>query len=151
MESVAKLPICNKIASAGLLNSCAELDHASTVSLDKSLDVMLEKSKNIYAARLAVCELDDASALVPKECQAFRPDERSSFFRLLLPGRRTDYPVYDDETAGHLDRCLKALSRNPQTWTSYSNARQNAIVMCHAMRASIEKGECVSVLYTLLC
>lgn len=141
MSSVQSLPTCNKIASAGLMNSCSELDRTASSKSGLSLDDMLEQSKSIYAARLAICELSDAFAPIPKECTAFAPTKSSYFLRSILPGRRPEYPTYDAETAKHLNRCLKSLSRFPQSWTSYSNAKQNAVIMCRAMRASIERGK----------
>ena len=36
-------------------------------------------------------------------------------------------------------QCLKSLQSTPQYWTSFSNARQNAVVMCQASRDVIER------------
>jgi hypothetical protein len=40
-----------------------------------------------------------------------------------------------------LEQCLKTLESRPQWWTSYSNSRQNALVICHASRIETEKQE----------
>lgn len=40
----------------------------------------------------------------------------------------------------HIRECLQSLESRPQWWTSYSNSRQNAAIMCQAARADIEKG-----------
>ncbi|KAI9847510.1 MAG: hypothetical protein M1837_002411 [Sclerophora amabilis] len=39
----------------------------------------------------------------------------------------------------HLEQCLKSLESRPQSWTSYSNGRQNAFVMCQAARSIIDR------------
>jgi hypothetical protein len=55
--------------------------------------------------------------------------------------RRTTGLGYDDIKGQQLGQCLKSLESRPQWWTSYSNNRQNAVVMCQAARGQIEKGE----------
>ncbi|KAI9925205.1 hypothetical protein MW887_006125 [Aspergillus wentii] len=40
-----------------------------------------------------------------------------------------------------LGSCLKSLESRPQWWTSYSNSRQNAVVICQAARVENEKEE----------
>ena len=142
MASVAQMPSCNKVASAALKNTCSEIDIDTSLNVGVTVDVMLEKSKSIYAARLAVCELIDAHASIPRACAAFQPSEDNTWRSYILPKRSRQYPAYDHDTAQQLKPCLKALSSTPQLWTSYSNAKQNSILMCHAMRASIDKGGC---------
>lgn len=38
-------------------------------------------------------------------------------------------------------QCLRALESRPQWWTSYSNSRQNAMVICQAARIETEREE----------
>lgn len=40
-----------------------------------------------------------------------------------------------------LEQCLKSLESRPQWWTSYSNNRQNAMIICQASRIEAEKEE----------
>ena len=108
---------------------------------------IVHQEMDIYAARLAVCELNNARAYVPSACQVFVPTvktTRKSSWAGYLTGNkpsqpRQQYPQYDEVTEEHLGQCLKALEERPQTWTSYSNSKQNAAVMCHAMRGEVER------------
>jgi hypothetical protein len=40
-----------------------------------------------------------------------------------------------------LEQCLRSLESRPQWWTSYSNNRQNAMIICQASRIETEKEE----------
>lgn len=148
MDAVDKMPSCQKLASAAILNSCSSLNHKSTLSTDQGVDSMLEKAQSIYAARLAVCELIDVNAPIPDACNPFRPTQRNTrktgFRGYFNDNGPTDpipyYKVYEDQTAQHLDLCASSLASKPQWWTSYSNARQNGLVMCYGMRAQVERG-----------
>lgn len=148
LENVDKLPSCNKLASAALVNSCSQLDHSSTLSSDQGVQALLDKAKSIYSTRLAICELIEVGARIPDVCSPFKPTDAlvpqtgiRGFFNRNGPTRPVgEYKLYDEETAKHLETCASALSKEPQWWTSYSNAKQNAIVICQAMRAEVEKG-----------
>ncbi|GAB7363429.1 hypothetical protein MBLNU230_g3705t1 [Neophaeotheca triangularis] len=150
IKDVEKLPSCNKMASQALLNSCSALETPqSNDGEQRGPDTMLDEAKSIYAARLAVCELSGARATVPPGCTSFLPTAntaRKTGFRGFI-GRNglsaptTTYDHYEDVTEQNLDQCLGALESKPQWWTSYSNSRQNAVVMCHAMRSEVEKDE----------
>lgn len=146
MHKVEKLPSCQKLASQALLNTCSEIDHATSLATNKGIDVMLERSKSIYATRLAICELMDANANIPPCCSPFRPVGHASKFNgfrgFIVNGRFTKPTAprsFDDSR--DLDQCSASLSSNPVWWTSYSNARQNAVLLCHSMRAELDKGE----------
>lgn len=145
MDKVEKLPSCQKLASQALLNTCSEIDHATSLATDKGVDVMLERSKSIYATRLAICELMDANADIPPSCSLFRPVEHASkangFRGFVVHGRFTKpKKPHNFDDGRDLDQCSLSLSSNPVWWTSYSNARQNAVLLCHSMRAELEKG-----------
>lgn len=151
MATVEKLPSCNRVASAALLNSCSGLDSSALTEAesDKGSDLLLGEAKAIYAARLAVCELLEANTEIPQACSTFVPTKKNTRKQgirgFLTPNGVTapvvHYLYYDEVTDRHLKQCSAALGSKPQWWTSYSNARQNAAVMCHAMRADVEKGE----------
>ena len=49
-----------------------------------------------------------------------------------------------------LEQCLKALESRPQWWTSYSNSRQNAMVICQASRIEVEKEELLELHRSIL-
>ncbi|THW44500.1 hypothetical protein D6D21_04848 [Aureobasidium pullulans] len=146
MNKVEKLPSCQKLASQALLNTCSEIDHATSLATDKGIDVMLERSKSIYATRLAICELMDANAVIPASCSPFRPVENDSKFNgfrgFIVNGYFTKPTTQHKlEDRGDLDQCSASLSSNPVWWTSYSNARQNAVLLCHSMRSELDKDD----------
>lgn len=142
--SLETSPSCHRIATSTLIDSCQLLE-AIGESHDKP-NVALDSVKSIYAARLAVCELQGASALVPSECLIMVPRPQSNGFKCMLPGRRcqdkkaSGILQHPDVSQRQIGKCLKALESRPQWWTSYSNARQNAVVICQAARSELEKG-----------
>jgi hypothetical protein len=120
------------MAVENLITSCQQLNpdernHMDTAQPD------LDHLKSLYAARLAVCELMGAGAKLPDQCSGVIP------FRGRDP-RHVQFSG-DDATTGsnQLASCLQALESKPQWWTSYSNNRQNAAVMCQAARIEIER------------
>ncbi|GAB7349381.1 hypothetical protein MBLNU459_g8506t1 [Dothideomycetes sp. NU459] len=153
MQSVQNIPSCYKMASAALLNSCSELDQSSILNTETGTGTMLEKAKTIYATRLAICELLEAKVPIPDSCSQFRPSERTGrmtgfripFVRSKFSAPNTQYQHYDDTTEKFLDSCTADLHSEPQWWTSYSNAKQNAVVMCHAVRAQLDKDDSVEM------
>lgn len=133
--SLESAPSCNRIATASLLSSCQSLEGSPKDSVngpkqDWSTESRhkMENLKSLYAARLAVCELTGAGAAVPLQCHPLIPDPRiKGIPQDFLEGKQ-------------LGQCLQALETRPQWWTSYSNGRQNAAVMCQAARIEIDKG-----------
>ena len=120
-------PSCHRLATSTLLDSCQSIDgskHDSEVSHDYM--------RSIYAAQLAVCEIQSAESKVPPSCETLIPTGKADLFPKL--GSQS-------VPRAHLSHCLQALETRPQWWTSYSNSRQNAVVICQAARADIEKGE----------
>nr|POF20138.1 hypothetical protein CFP56_71760 [Quercus suber] len=152
------------MAAAALIHSCATLESSLARSDDttspQASDVLVEESKKIYAARLAVCELHDAKITVPQQCQSFLPTFRSAkkrSFRGLFtkdgPSKpHVSYPEYEELTELNLDSCLSSLHSYGagQGWTSYSNNKKNAVAMCHAVRGELEKDEQINLFKILL-
>ena len=134
------------------MHSCSALEGSiphDDSELARGSDLFVDEEATIYAARLAVCELSGADFLIPKECQAFIPSERATKKRGLRgywsksgpTEPSTAFQYYDTITQANLQQCRKALGSSAQSWTSYSNNRQNAVVMCQAMRSEVEKDE----------
>ena len=156
IENVKSLSSCAKIASSALLHACSALDgsiqHDGT-DLKQGSDLLVDEEADIYAARLAVCELSGADFSIPKECKAFVPTERTKKKRSIRGFWSNDGPSepgslfqhYDEITQTNLQQCRKALGSTPQSWTSFSNNRQNAVVMCRAMRSEVDKDEQLEV------
>lgn len=126
LSSLQASPSCNRLAASTLLDSCHSIDGAK-----QDAQASLEDVRSIYAAQLAMCEIVSAEALVPQSCKALALFPEAKVPRALAPkSLRKD----------QLSQCLQALESRPQWWTSYSNSRQNAVVLCQAARVDVEKG-----------
>lgn len=141
-------PRCHYQAALKLLNDCKFLESASSDVKDDS-ESSLDHLETVYAARLAVCELTSANADIPPDCKVVTASKEACYQKRRGYGywfsqqeqSKDDKLCYPDAPSPkQFKRCLKAISSQPQSWTSYSNARQNAVVMCHASRDVIEKG-----------
>ncbi|KAF2149553.1 hypothetical protein K461DRAFT_48432 [Myriangium duriaei CBS 260.36] len=143
---VQDLPPCNKIATSLLMHTC--------VSSPGSNANAMESLSTVYGTRLAVCELYNAGADIPAACTKFVPSQdmlgKLTAKGFIRNGGLTDpqfsYHAYDANTAAASQKCTKALYNKPQTWTSFSNSRQNSLAICQAMRVEIDKDELVSIL-----
>ena len=149
VQSLEKAPTCNRLAALDLINGCKDLEGHSPKSTSRGLDQLLDEVKSEYAARLAVCELLGAKATIPRHCNILVPTPQAcikSRYRSFLSREElpSDHVCYPDVTHAQFDRCLKSLEDKPQSWTSYSNARQNAVLMCQASRDAVEKENALS-------
>ncbi|KAI9718761.1 MAG: hypothetical protein M1812_003935 [Candelaria pacifica] len=142
-------PSCHRLATVTLLTSCQTLEGSTgnTNLSPETSEAIQDEIKSIYAARLAVCELMGASAAVPLQCSPLIPSQpvkAKNWFGTQSNRQSKESPPklrYDDLNARQLGQCLTSLESRPQWWTSYSNARQNAVVMCQAARSEIDKDE----------
>jgi len=154
VENHDSLPYCQKMAASSLIHSCATLrgktsDGEETQGTPQDMNATLGEEKTLYAARLAVCELSDSRVPVPKPCTSFVPTKETSkktgwFGYLSVPGvwkSIVRYPDYEQATKHDRDACVKALYASNQAWHSYSNAGQDAVKLCHAVRGDIERDE----------
>jgi Tht1-like nuclear fusion protein len=123
IENMKSASTCKTTATHQLLTSCSALDGPQT-EITRSADD-LDKLKNQYAARLAVCELQEAEN-PPKL-------PRCSFLGSANPPGM----VYRSQLAA----CLRELQDDAVFWASYVNNLQNVGYMCHVARAEIEKEE----------
>lgn len=152
IKNVESLPSCAKIASSALLHSCSALEGSikhDESELSRGSDLFVDEEADIYSARLAVCELSGADFSIPNECRSFIPDDKVKKKRGIrgfwskngASEPTATFQYYDEVTLGNLQQCRRALGSTSQSWTSYSNNRQNAVVMCRAMRSEVEKDE----------
>ena len=147
LKSLGSKPACHKVATQQLIVSCQSIrEDASnpTPSLEE-----LEVTRSIFAARLAICELRGASADTPPECVPLLSISTDAYDKRS----RNPSHVYDN-IAGQingadLSACLRALEDRQQSWTSYSNSRQHAALICDASRTEIMKEEVIN-LFSLL-
>lgn len=121
-------PTCDRTATALLITSCQAVDSSREGGI-KEDDQLLALVKDVYATRLALCELQRAGTTPPSDC--------NSVVDFSLKGDRMVEPEILSRT--YLEPCTQALYKNQQQWTSYSNNRQKASMTCHAARIDIEK------------
>lgn len=126
LSSLQGSPSCNRIATSTLLDSCHSLDGSK-----KNAEESLENVRSVYAAQLAICEIVSAGSAVPQACKSLDFSPNTNIHQ--MSGFNT---IRRDQ----LGLCLQSLESKPQWWTSYSNSKQNAMVMCQAARVDIEKG-----------
>lgn len=124
LASIQKTPSCNRVAASMLLDSCHSIEGS-----EPDAEASLEDYRSIYAAQLAMCEIGSANSVRPQSC-----DQLTTSVKGNSKGAKI---IRKDK----LSQCLRSLESKPQWWTSYSNNRQNAWVMCQAARIDIEKGE----------
>ncbi|EAS35966.3 uncharacterized protein CIMG_01320 [Coccidioides immitis RS] len=131
---------CHQRAVTDLVISCQFLEGGpNDNNWDSSFH--LDQLKSLYAARLAMCELNGAGAATPDKCvsilslkQEDGPESYSTQFHAKTRKQQPAIPA-------QLESCLHSLESRPQWWTSYSNNRQNAAVMCQAARINVERDE----------
>lgn len=133
-------PSCNRIAATKLVTSCQTVGGKESSSPD--IHENLDRIRSIYAARLAFCELDGAGATAPSSCLPLTVSSPAPKGRFGFPFRSKSPESNPDVVPkGALEQCLRALESRPQWWTSYSNSRQNAMVICQAARIETEREE----------
>ncbi|KAF4153854.1 hypothetical protein CNMCM6069_000198 [Aspergillus lentulus] len=140
LESMKSSPSCNRIAASRLVASCQSIG-GTTDHTEPSTYLALEHVRSLYAARLAVCELDGAGASIPSPCLpvTLEAPRKKGFFG--FSNHKSTTTTADSMPTEVLELCLRSLESRPQWWTSYSNSRQNAMVICQATRLETEKEE----------
>ncbi|KAF7631866.1 hypothetical protein AFLA_012714 [Aspergillus flavus NRRL3357] len=145
LESMRSSPSCNRIAASRLVKSCQSV-RVKINNIDPETYRILEHTRALYAARLAICELNGAGTHIPNACLpvTFPPPQKKGIFGFSL---KSETPVngVDPVPVQLLESCLKSLESRPQWWTSYSNSRQNAFVICQAARTENEKEELLNL------
>lgn len=143
LDSMRSSPSCNRVAVTRLVTSCQFVGGKDTGDSQTYEYESLDRIRSMYAARLAICELNGADASVPTPCLPVAvspiPKSKSRFpFTSKPQPHDTGIDLLPDAVLG---QCLKALESRPQWWTSYSNNRQNAMVICQAARIEVEREE----------
>ncbi|CAO1597068.1 hypothetical protein XANCAGTX0491_000897 [Xanthoria calcicola] len=144
LEGLKSSPSCHRLAAATLIRSCQSIDGSSSDPEDS-----LEDEKSVYAAQLALCEIRDAGSGYPEDCEAFLPLHSAQSSRKVARSF-SNADATTNALKGKLSLCLQALESRPQHWTSYSNNRQNAVVMCQAARIDVEKDNLIQLHQSLV-
>ncbi len=143
--SMQTAPTCTRMAASHLMSECKLLEHAPDFAKHQP-EAYLDNVKTEYAAKLAVCELLSAqpsNPAPPPYCDILVPSSKACskgvnrwWAKSETTSDKQCYPEFKDY---QYTQCLKSLQSTPQFWTSFSNARQNAVVMCQASRDAIER------------
>ncbi|KAL4865598.1 hypothetical protein BDV12DRAFT_200008 [Aspergillus spectabilis] len=144
-------PSCNQVAASKLITSCESIGRKPDISMDSDTYLALENVRSLYAARLAVCELSGAGASTPSPCRQINapPGKQKRGFDFFFKHNAATVTT-ESVPREVLEPCLKSLESRPQWWTSYSNNRQNAVVICQAARIENEKDEILELYNTIL-
>lgn len=146
IESYRSAPSCHRRAATGLIQAC------ENIPTEAKVEVLAQETKELFAVRLAICELDTVEAsssnIIPTACKGLHSttcaEAATSWTKYwqqpedqTLPAEKQCFPAIPRKQARS---CIKALQAHPQSWTSYSNALQNVGVVCQATRNAREKG-----------
>ncbi|KAL5118901.1 hypothetical protein ACEQ8H_003224 [Pleosporales sp. CAS-2024a] len=146
MVSMQTAPTCTRMAASHLMSECKLLENAPDFARARP-EAYLDNVKTEYAAKLAVCELLSAqpnNAAPPPNCDILVPSSKAcnrggTWWYSRPDTSKNEKQCYPEIKEYQYVQCLKTLQSSPQYWTSFSNARQNAVVMCQASRDSIER------------
>ncbi|KAH9864349.1 hypothetical protein J1614_010283 [Plenodomus biglobosus] len=143
--SMQTAPTCTRMAASHLMNECKLLENAPDFAKSRP-EAYLDNVKTEYAAKLAVCELLSVQPINPTpplHCDILVPTSKACskggswwHAKAEVSSDKQCYPEFKDF---QYTQCLKSLQSTPQFWTSFSNARQNAVIMCQASRDAIER------------
>jgi hypothetical protein len=129
---------CHQRAANRLIKSC------QSMSSDGG-SILIEHVKSLYAVRLAICETSEGEAPVPTQCRSLlTPEGLHSQDRLDSSSRRISYEA-EVVSGQELAPCVKALQKNNIYWISFSNNRQQASVICQALRWHVDREELIHI------
>lgn len=107
-------------------------------------------TKSIFAARLGICEIQEAPVDIPRQCQPVMSVSLETHQNLLRnPQTLASHGIEEQISQTDLKACVGALQANPQFWTSYSNSKQEANVICNEFRTEIMKDEALNLFSVL--
>lgn len=142
IKSMQFTPTCHRIAVKTLTDSCRSLKGSDQKAAPAAagFETRLDDLKSAFASRFAICELLEAGAGVPKQCSSFTLLPLDQLGGIQASQQSADSVHFSQFRKEDLQVCLQALESRSQWWTSYSNARQHAFILCEAARVSIERG-----------
>jgi hypothetical protein len=136
---------CHQAAGLQMIASCQSVNSENPTSTKS--EEALDRYKSAYAARNAMCELYEAGLPVNPQCLAlmsFTADfELGSGPMLATSTHGSSAEIINTRD---LNRCLSALHKDTRSWTSYSNSKQNAAVLCEGSRLAIQKQEVLDLM-----
>ncbi|KAL4759337.1 putative nuclear membrane fusion protein Kar5 [Aspergillus foveolatus] len=150
LETLNSSSSCNKLAATKLVSSCKSIGRNAESTGGSDTYLTLESVRSLYAARLAICELREAGIPTPSACRLvdhFQPPRRGLWGRNPKSSFVTDF---DNMPKSDFEPCIRVLESRPQWWTSYSNSKQNAVIICQASRIEIDKEDILETYNSIL-
>ncbi|CBF85530.1 hypothetical protein AN1771.2 [Aspergillus nidulans FGSC A4] len=150
LETLNSSSSCNKLAATKLVSSCKSIGRNAESTGGSDTYLTLERVRSLYAARLAICELREAGIPTPSACRSvdhFQPPRRGLWGRHPRNSFVTDI---DNMPKSDFEPCIRVLESRPQWWTSYSNSKQNAVIICQASRIEIDKEDILETYNSIL-
>lgn len=150
LETLNSSSSCNKLAATKLVSSCKSIGRNAESTGGSDTYLTLESVRSLYAARLAICELREAGIPTPSACRSvdhFQPPRRGLWGRHPRNSFVTDF---DNMAKSDFEPCIRVLESRPQWWTSYSNSKQNAVIICQASRIEIDKEDILETYNSIL-
>ncbi|KAL4748683.1 hypothetical protein BDW72DRAFT_214597 [Aspergillus terricola var. indicus] len=151
LETLNSSSSCNKLAATKLVTSCKSIGRNTESTGGSDTYLTLERVRSLYAARLAICELREAGVPTPSACRSvnrFQPPRRGLWGRHTRNSLVTD--DFDNIPKADSEPCIRVLESRPQWWTSYSNSKQNAVIICQASRIEIDKEDILETYNSIL-
>ena len=149
LNAMSDKPFCHQAAIHELLTSCQSVKE--NARNPRPAAELLGKLKTISAARFAVCEITEALADTPSQCvplMIYSPESHSESLSHTV--KSSAYNTIEQVSDRDVRACLKALECKPQSWTSYSNSKQQIAMICDASRTDIVKDEIMDLMRVLL-
>ncbi|KAL4770487.1 hypothetical protein BDW60DRAFT_209148 [Aspergillus nidulans var. acristatus] len=151
LETLNSSSSCNKLAATKLVSSCKSIGRNAESTGGSDTYLTLESVRSLYAARLAICELREAGIPTPSACRSvdrFQSPRRGLWGRPTRNSFVTD--EFDNIPKSDFEPCIRVLESRPQWWTSYSNSKQNAVIICQASRIEIDKEDILETYNSIL-
>ncbi|KAK5108426.1 hypothetical protein LTR62_008313 [Meristemomyces frigidus] len=151
LEKACSFPDCERIATNALINNCASLKRPTESKEQAALgaDALVRNQQELYAARMATCELRNTGNPVPRACAPLLPTTHNTIVKVIKGwfGERNEpklsYPVYEQESADSAPACIRALYKadQGQAWATYEHNRHSLELSCYSARGDIEREE----------
>lgn len=137
LKKLGKESTCHQIATKLYMSSCQlfqELEVHSDGSVANRNGGRIQDYIDSFAISRAICDLETARAIIPRECELFRDTA-------LLSVMNSKSVKSLDISHDRIGQCMKGLHSDQKSWTSYNSNKDSAALLCRASRLDIDKGK----------
>ncbi|CAK3900572.1 Hypothetical predicted protein [Lecanosticta acicola] len=123
LSEIDTRPPCQRMAYKRHAQLCRSFDATQSGTFRRAEEVVM--AQNIFAIRMTQCQLEQAEQTLPDVCSPI-----------------LELAVDHSMPSNHVKACLNGIWReggNP--WTTYTQEKQNGLVVCQAMRPDMDKAE----------